>query len=82
MSAISGRALPLPLAVQAAFDDIDAAHAAVLARLPAARRLAMVCELADFARESFEIQARRQYPKASSEEIRAEVFRRMRQHDA
>lgn len=64
--------------VRAAFADLNRDHAQTLAALTSARRLAMVCELADFARESYAIQARKSLPDASPAEIHAEVLRRMR----
>ena len=66
--------------VRAAFADLNTDHAQTLAALTPARRLAMVCELADFARESYAIQARQRLPDASPEEIHTEVLRRMRRH--
>jgi len=41
------------------------------------RRLSMVCELADFARESYAMQVRMARPDASREERWSEIRRRM-----
>ncbi len=67
--------------VRAAFADLDRDHLAFLATLSATRRLYMVGELADFARESYAMQVRRARPDASHEELWAEVRRRMWQRD-
>lgn len=60
-----------------AFADIDPENVAILARLSEARRLAMVGELADFARQSYVIQERQVDPDAPDEVIQARVVQRM-----
>lgn len=74
-------AIDLSRAARGAFADLNTDHAATLGSIPAARRLAMVCELADFARESYAVQARMARPDASLNDIRAEIVRRMRLRD-
>ena len=67
--------------VRSAFADLNAEHQAVLGSLGESRRLSMVFELADFARESYAMQVRMARPDASREELWTEIRRRMWQRD-
>jgi hypothetical protein len=67
--------------VQAAFADLDTEHLAILGAMGESRRLGMVCELADFARESYAIQVRMVKPDASGDELWSEIRRRMGQRE-
>jgi hypothetical protein len=60
-----------------AYADIDPEAVALLAGLTQARRFAMVCELADFARECYVLQERARSPEATETEIQACVRQRM-----
>ena len=77
MTAIQMRDDALAHDVHAAFADLNVEHLAILNGLGESRRLSMVCELADFARESYAMQAHMAKPDASREELWSEVRRRM-----
>ena len=63
--------------VRSAFADLNVDHLAVSSSLGESRRLSMVCELADFARESYAAQVRMARPDTSADELWSEIRRRM-----